>query len=401
MKTRRSAFLSGCLTTLLLLTLGTSVLAASGQISFNVCSVAVDGETEITAGSAITASNGQQIPSSILYTDAAGGGTNYLPLRTISELLGVEVTYDGTTQIVYLGEQPEIAEGTEERWQKEIDGRTVTYFCEEEGHIYTTPLTYRPTWQADGWGLDEMSHDVRNYTTSWRYSGPEGTVTVQCAYPSTAGFGRQMNSTEAIENCQTVTVQGRSADYYQDGNFHLLVWENPEGILFYLSGKNVTRDLLIDAAESVEPCTATVGTYSLGWLPQGYSRMERYVIADTQQEYWVRDGVALSWMASGSELSLPDWDSSAVDIRDMEGQFWAAKEAYIDDGGEAPDTGDTGVTITTAVIPGEQGMNTLAWQDPDTGLYFRLQSILDKDIMLHIAEQVASVQSSGQSGSIA
>ena len=43
-------------------------------------------------------------------------------------------------------------------------------------------------------------------------------------------------------------------------------------------------------------------------------------------------------------------------------------------------------------------MNTLAWQDPDTGLYFRLQSILDKDIMLHIAEQVASVQSSGQSG---
>ena len=401
MKTRRSAFLSGCLTTLLVLTLGTSVLAASGQISFNVCSVAVDGETEITAGSAITASNGQQIPSSILYTDAAGGGTNYLPLRTISELLGVEVTYDGTTQTVYLGEQPEIAGVTEERWQKEIDGRTVTYFCEEEGHIYTTPLTYRPTWQADGWGLDEMSHDARNYTTSWRYSGPEGTVTVQCAYPSTAGFGRQMNSTEAIENCQTVTVQGYRADYYQDGNFHLLVWENPEGILFYLSGKNVTRDLLIDAAESVEPCTATVGTYSLGWLPQGYSRMERYVIADTQQEYWVQDGVALSWMASGSELSLPDWESSAADIRDMEGQFWAAKEAYIDDGGEAPDTGDTGVTITTAIIPGEQGMNTLAWQDPDMGLYFRLQSILDRNTMLRIAERVEQAQSSGQSGSIA
>ena len=402
MKTRRSAFLSGCLTTLLLLTLGTSVLAASGQISFNVCSVAVDGETEITAGSAITASNGQQIPSSILYTDAAGGGTNYLPLRTISQLLGVEVGYDATTKTAYIGQWPETAATAGKRWKKEVDGRTVTYFCEEEGHIYTTPLTYRPTWQADGWGLDEMSHDVRNYTTSWQYSGPEGTVTMQCAYPSTAGFGRQMNSTEAIENCQTVTVQGYRADYYQDGNFHLLVWENPEGILFYLSGKNVTRDLLIDAAESVEPCTATVGTYSLGWLPQGYSRMERYVIADTQHEYWVRDGVALSWMASGSELSLPDWESSAVDIRDMEGQFWEAEELHSsDDKEEDPDTGDTGVTITTAIIPGEQGMNTLAWQDPDTGLYFRLQSILDRNTMLRIAERVEQAQSSGQSGSIA
>ena len=135
MKTRRSAFLSGCLTTLLLLTLGTSVLAASGQISFNVCSVAVDGETEITAGSAITASNGQQIPSSILYTDAAGGGTNYLPLRTISQLLGVEVGYDADTKTAYIGQWPETAATAGKRWKKEVDGRTVTYFCEEEGHI--------------------------------------------------------------------------------------------------------------------------------------------------------------------------------------------------------------------------------------------------------------------------
>ena len=46
-------------------------------------------------------------------------------------------------------------------------------------------------------------------------------------------------------------------------------------------------------------------------------------------------------------------------------------------------------------------MNTLAWQDPDTGLYFRLQSILDRNTMLRIAERVEQAQSSGQSGSIA
>ena len=134
MKTRARAFLSGCLTTLLLLALGTSVLAASGQISFNVCGVAVDGEGRIAAGSTVTASNGQQIPSSILYTDTAGGGTNYLPLRTISELLGVEVGYDAATKTAYIGRQPESIASGGRRWQKEIDGKKVTYFCEEEGH---------------------------------------------------------------------------------------------------------------------------------------------------------------------------------------------------------------------------------------------------------------------------
>ena len=395
MKTRASAFLSGCLTTLLVLALGISVLAASGQISFNVCGVAVDGEGRIAAGSTVTASNGQQIPSSILYTDAGGGGTNYLPLRTISELLGIEVGYDPATKTAYIGQQPESIASGGRRWQKEIDGKKVTYFCEEEGHTYAEPLTYRLTWPtaSEGWGLTEISHDKRNYTTSWEYRGPEGTLTLQCANPSTAGFARQMNSADAIENCQTITVDGYSAEYYQDGDFGLLVWENPEGILFYLSGRDVPGDMLREAAESIERCTEETDVYALGWVPQGYTLLDRYVITDTLQEHWVRDGVALSWMVSGSELSLPDWESSAVDIRDAEGRFWEAKDLHSsEDDGEAPDTGDTGVTITTAVIPGEQGMNTLAWQDPETGIYFRLQSVLDRDTMLRMAEWIEQAE---------
>ena len=33
-------------------------------------------------------------------------------------------------------------------------------------------------------------------------------------------------------------------------------------------------------------------------------------------------------------------------------------------------------------------MNTLAWQDEATGIYYRLQSILDRDTMIRIAENV-------------
>ena len=224
----------------------------------------------IAAGSTVTASNGQQIPSSILYTDAAGGGTNYLPLRTISELLGIEVGYDAATKTAYIGQQPESIASGGRRWQKEIDGKKVTYFCEEEGHTYAEPLTYRLTWPtaSEGWGLTEISHDKRNYTTSWEYRGPEGTLTLQCANPSTAGFARQMNSADAIENCQTITVDGHSTEYYQDGDFGLLVWENPEGILFYLSGRDVPGDMLREAAESIERCTEETDVYALGWVPQ-------------------------------------------------------------------------------------------------------------------------------------
>ena len=88
MKKRFPSFLAGAAAALALTALATSALAASGQVQFNFAGVALDGEMKITAGSDITAPNGQQVPGSILYVDEAGGKTNYLPIRTISELLG-------------------------------------------------------------------------------------------------------------------------------------------------------------------------------------------------------------------------------------------------------------------------------------------------------------------------
>ena len=103
MKKRFSSFLAGAASALLLAALCTTALAASGKISYNFVNVSLDGEAKITAGQTITAANGQQVPGSILYTDDAGGKTNYLPIRTISELLGVEIGYDSAAKTVLLG----------------------------------------------------------------------------------------------------------------------------------------------------------------------------------------------------------------------------------------------------------------------------------------------------------
>lgn len=106
MKKRITPFTTGFLTAALLLALGTSALAASGKVSYNFANVALNGETKIRAGADITAANGQKIPGTILFTDDAGGRTNYLPIRAVSELLGVEIGYDSATRTVLLGSQP-------------------------------------------------------------------------------------------------------------------------------------------------------------------------------------------------------------------------------------------------------------------------------------------------------
>ena len=100
-----ASFFSGTATALLAVSCLTTALAASGKVSYNIVNVALNAETKITAGQDITAANGQKVPGSILYTDAAGGKTNYLPIRAISELLGVEIGYDSATKTVLLGKR--------------------------------------------------------------------------------------------------------------------------------------------------------------------------------------------------------------------------------------------------------------------------------------------------------
>ena len=103
---RIGTFFGGFATALALSACLTTALAASGKVSYNFANVALDGTQKITAGQDITAANGQKVPGSILYTDEAGGKTNYLPIRAISELLGVEIGYDSASRTVLLGKQP-------------------------------------------------------------------------------------------------------------------------------------------------------------------------------------------------------------------------------------------------------------------------------------------------------
>ncbi len=126
MKKRIVSFAGGFFAALALSLCLTTALAAAGQVSYNFANVSMDGTQKITAGQDITAANGQKIPGSILYTDAAGGKTNYLPIRTISELLGTEIGYDSATKTVLLGKQPAKPTAQPAADENVIDLRTPT-----------------------------------------------------------------------------------------------------------------------------------------------------------------------------------------------------------------------------------------------------------------------------------
>ena len=379
---KRTSFLAGVFSTLLVLALGTTALAASGKVTFSFSNIALNGETKIAAGSNITVANGQKVPGSILYVDEAGGKTNYLPIRAISELLGVDIDYDSATKTVHLNTK---------HWQREIEGKTVSYICGEENNTYDAPPTWRPMFAEDGWSLVKIHHDTRNYTASWSYENGDQEITFKCAVPSTAGLGRQMSSIDVATNGQQVDVLGVKADYYDDGNTKLLAWENEDGILFFVTGKNVEKEVLLNAAKRVKNCTATVPMQSLGWMPSGYSMMNHYEIADTVMEYWVLDNVAMSWTYSAEPLGLPAGAGIATEIKGNKATYWDAEEAF--ELGSSVITVDgqsisVGGGVSSFTVPSPGNLNTLAWQDGDTGIHYRLQSILDMDTMIRIAENV-------------
>lgn len=91
---KSKSFFLGVVVTLVTGLLVNSAAAAAGQVAFNQVGIRLFGESKVTTGEAYKASNGQEVPSVITYTDAAGGKTNYLSVRQISELLDAEVSWN-------------------------------------------------------------------------------------------------------------------------------------------------------------------------------------------------------------------------------------------------------------------------------------------------------------------
>ena len=390
MKKRLPSFLAGAATALTLTVLTATALATSGQVSFNFAGVALDGETKITAGSDITAPNGQRVPGSILYVDEAGGKTNYLPVRAISELLGVEVGYDSATRTVLLGEQTvpaaPAASADGAFWHKEVTENGIRYASEDTGIDDTGAPGYALTALPEGWGLESIrSHGGMDYR-----NGSSGRISFSCSYPDGGGFGWSPGSGEI--KSRAVTVNGHAAELYTSsseyGDSCLLVWEDEAGVLFRFTGSDVDPDTLVEVASSVAPSTETVADYEAGWLPGGFSWFETNTSGGAAETTWIgadRDS-NITLTCSASPLLLPEGTGETVRFGGVTARSWEAEEPHEADEREPETVGGVIITSTSISGPRAADVATLAWTDADTGVNFRLHGTVDRDTLLRVAE---------------
>ena len=103
---RCTTFAAGMMVMAVLATVVIPVSAAGNQIAYNRVGIRTFGEQRVTVGERYIASNGQEVPSSITYTDAKGGKTNYLPVRQICDLLDATVRWNADADSVDIAAPP-------------------------------------------------------------------------------------------------------------------------------------------------------------------------------------------------------------------------------------------------------------------------------------------------------
>ena len=94
--------------------------AAGSTVAYNQVGVRFFDEQKIKAGEMFTAPNGQQVPSSITYTDTTGSKTTYLSIRQIAEMLDADIRWDSESGNVEIAGYPKSTSSitiTENPWE--------------------------------------------------------------------------------------------------------------------------------------------------------------------------------------------------------------------------------------------------------------------------------------------
>lgn len=136
-------------------------------------------------------------------------------------------------------------------WVREIYETWFVYHFEGESNSVIGGTQYRPTWLPEGYSqalVPELSDQVNILYTN------NDKPTILFAYSSSSSalaLHIQENTVEPIE----VTVNGIPADFYlekQKNRASCLVWKNPQNNIIYWISANLSKDVMIKIAESVE-----------------------------------------------------------------------------------------------------------------------------------------------------
>lgn len=279
-------------------------------------------------------------------------------------------------------------------WLREIGGSLITYSAPGRAGTEALPSNWRPTWLPEGWSLEYLSRN------SWGYQEENGTgsLTYACYTPDAARLITNVDGEadpESVRN--TVRVRGTGADYYQSGDYRVLVWEDRDGYLFMLRGDSMEEADLLRIAESIAFYEGPDIAYGMGWVPPEYEPMYRDELIGAAEETWTYHRTTLTWRYITDPIcpfAVPDGEPEEVTVNGLTGWYWAGEEPEDSDDSVTVNGGSVdgstvvmgGVSITVSTTSDQAG--TLMWTDPETNTAFLLEGVLDRDDLLRMAESV-------------
>lgn len=249
------------------------------------------------------------------------------------------------------------------------------------------PPLWRPTWLGEGWRLSGVNAaSWGNGNCDWRYQKGAETLTFSCCALRSTKVGNSLY-TDAATAYRPALVHGKEADFYQDGERGLLVWEAADGMLCKLEGP-LDQSALTQIAESVQQATAEpLPTYQLGDLPEGSTVYNRSTLREVTQESWLAaDGTINSWLYTtqpAKSLIQPAGAPETVLVKGIAAKYWPPEDGANASGGVTITTGET-----THILAGAGQKSTLLWTDAETGITFRIQGVLEKETILRIGEGI-------------
>lgn len=282
---------------------------------------------------------------------------------------------------------------TGSQWQRTWEGNRIRYTSPvpAEGVHFGAPPAWRLTEAPEGWKLDGVS--IGNGGNSiWVYRKGADSLEFSCWYPH-SGQARMMLRTEAdaASVYHGASVNGASADFYQDEDEGILVWENGEGMLFRLKAPLSQTELETIAATAAQTQAEALPVYQLGWVPEGSTSTSRSTLREAVREFWTGpDKVEFGWMyaaATAGALAEPEGTPETVTVKGVQAKYWAGDPAA--EGCLTISVGSGGAPMQKVLeIPAEAQLSTLLWTDAATGVTFRIQGKLDKAALLRMAESV-------------
>ncbi len=274
-------------------------------------------------------------------------------------------------------------------WLQEISGNRITYFSSEDNSLTADRTSWRPTWLPEGWVVTDIySRSSRSW---WGYKDSNGSgasLTCACFAPSSVDSMTTIIDADDMDKAHTtVRIQEYTADLYEGENDILLVWEDQDGYLFWMSGWMIDQATIEQIANSMTYYQKDGIDYEVNWLPDGYELISQYESNGAAQNEWVKSGAKLTLQYITDPLC--PWEESSreyelVDVSGVQAKYWpnlvSDEEAYLDS--------TEGSQFSFKIDYGIEKTAVLTWEDPDTNTIFRLRGVLSKEDILHIAENL-------------